>query len=899
MNGLRRCFVLGIFVVMTASWMACDDEVTDDSCVGDECVKCQAHQECGEDHYCNLEQEVCLPTICEPQTRRCEGSSVVYCNQVGSEYLETETCESGVCEDGRCGCGEESDCSDGEDCVEGQCLCASQQDCSGLCCGSGESCVDIEICEDGTCEGVSVCRPECDGSFCGDVCCEGETPNCSPGGGCAPSCEGQGELCGDDFDRCCPEGDVCVFGDCRTPGQLCETFTDCDFGEYCDTGLQRCMLDEFPDGLVCELDYDFDPFEVDQSWHWDGVEIAGVKKANVANTPGVADMNGGGTPEVVFTAYRQNINRGVLVVASGEDGSTTYVNAERWLRSREHPAIGDIDGDGYPEMVVSTVDGIAVIDDIVSCADPSTDPDGCALWTATVEGASLNQAPLLADVTGDGRPEVIYLHSVFDGVTGALLARAPQGQASMPVVVDLTGDGVAEILTAGCAFHYIAGETELQQLWCNQDLPGSDTLDSDARNYLAVGDVIGGTRQGRPEVIWVGDGEVFLVDELTGDIIERFDLPGAIRGGPPVVADFDGDGSAEIGVGGQTCYTIFDLDCMGSDDEDLPGCTRPVFPDCEPGVDCVVEPCSDLEGGTGDGILWSIEIIESVTGTGFASAVFDFQGNGRHEVVYGDHCRIFVLDGQTGSPLMTRFASRRANTEMPIVVDVNGDGRSNILFQANSDQFERDCEQPIANRADFFGECHLPDPPDYCSEGNQGVFALSDPNDAWVRTRAVWNQHAYLIDNIEDDGIVSTVPARPWETHNTFRANRQGDIPLNAADVVVSSVQVSTLSCPPSLDFQVTIQNMGISAIPSGLPVSLYNEAGDQRLKTVSVPTSISPGGTVVVEFSYELHFGSYNTPLTFQVVANDDGSSVALVKDCNPDSASAQVEEVVCRYVL
>ncbi len=859
---------------------------------------CESTEDCPEGSFCDRVELVCKEHVCVPSESSCENGSVVTCNSEGSGFLPSYECPSGVCVEGQCGCASEQDCRPGEECLEDLCVCESEEFCSGRCCPQGEVCTAAEICEDGICEPVYQCRVPCDGEICGaagDLCCEGDLPVCNAVGECAPRCEGDGQLCGPDFNVCCEPGEYCVFGECRKPGDPCQGFADCDFDEYCDYGINRCMPDDFPDGLECFREIDFDPFQVEDLWHWDGTEVNGVEVSHVANTPAVADMTGSGTPEVAFTAFGDAAD-GVLVVVDGVDGATLYANDHRNLRILNHVAIGDIDNDGRLEIVVVTNNGIGVVDDIVSCPDPSADPDGCYLWHTTLDGVASNQAPFLADLNGNGRPEVVVLYAVFDGLTGELLGEAPEGHTSMPVVVDLTGDSIPEILMGGCAYHLVDGQTELVALWCNDEIPGRDTISNNFRNYVAVGDVMRGDREGLPEVIWVGDGEVFLLDE-TGAILDRFVLPGAFRGGPPVVADFDGDGRAEFAVGGQSCYTLFDMDCRGSDDADGPGCIRPSFPACTPGVDCVVEPCSEVENGTGDGILWSIEIVESVTHTGFASAVFDFQGNGRHEVVYGDHCRVFVLDGQTGTPLLTRFASRRANTEMPIVVDVNGDGRSNLLIQANSDMFERDCEEPIANRPDFFPECHDDNPPDYCTEGVRGVFALGDVNDLWVRTRPIWNQHAFFGNNVSDDGKMPALPQQPWKTHNTFRANRQGDVPLNAPDVVVSSAFASAWSCPPDMKIRVTVRNLGMSSISPGLPVTLYDADDNSVLAVEYIPTPILPGGVAVVELSFNVEPSMFNQEINVLIAANDDGSGDPAVFDCNPDTAYYLMESLVCEY--
>ncbi|MFU8806381.1 MAG: hypothetical protein ACNA8W_21395, partial [Bradymonadaceae bacterium] len=83
---------------------------------------------------------------------------------------------------------------------------------------------------------------------------------------------------------------------------------------------------------------------------------------------------------------------------------------------------------------------------------------------------------------------------------------------------------------------------------------------------------------------------------------------------------------------------------------------------------------------------------------------------------------------------------------------------------------------------------------------------------------------------------------RSWETHNTFRANRQGEVPLNSPDVVVSSFSVLALECPPNLEFFVTVTNRGTRAIDAGLPVSLYRNNASGAVMTITLPEAILPG---------------------------------------------------------
>ncbi len=885
-------------------------------CEGGVCVvlECSSHADCGNGAYCDDATGQCARAICEPGETTCDGAAVLRCDDAGSGFEQFDECASGVCQNGQCGCAGADDCAPGESCSDGVCQCPSGVSCGpdAGCCASDEVCAVSEVCDDeGECQQFQECRPECEGEVCGllgELCCDGSEPVCGPDGSCAPDCSDAGELCGADFDSCCSEGDVCIFGDCVSPGEQCEHFTDCGFDEYCDEGLGRCLPDDFPEGLVCEEDYDFAEIEPEVLWQWDGVDVDGVMYSNVMMTPLVADMDGNGTPNVVFNAYREDGGGGgnsVPVVADGATGDTIYFNAQRFTNFGAQLAVADVTGNGYPEIVGvdHQAGGIGVYRDIVNCPDPEADDDGCVLWWNDEDVYTDQGAPVVADLNADGNVEIILRETILEATTGEVIAVLDDGGYDYTVAADVTGDGKLEILGEGCLYS-LDSDRELTQLWCTDE----PVADSDRKRYAAVGDV---TNDGEPEFVLTGDGNVYVIAASDGTVLHQFPIYGGGSGGSPIIADFDGDGSAEFGIASANCYTVYDLDCVVPDadgDEDLmedrPGCERPEIETCDYGHHCACEDLRDTMG-TGQGVLWSIYVQdESSHRTG--SSVFDFQGDGKNEVVYNDECLLMVLNGQDGSPYFLHGNTNRTSSEYPIIVDVNGDNRTNIVVSANNDEFARDCETPIATQPERFPECHPEDPddevPTWCEEGTHGVIALQDPEDRWVRTRTIWNHFDYYIDNTTDDAGVPTSPSMPWDSHNTFRANRQGEVPLNAPDPVVSSLQVHAHSCPPDIKIRATIENAGMSGIPEGMPVSLYLFHGGgqgELVTTEQIGQAISPGGMTTVDFVFEVNTSQLNTELGFQVVANDDGQGGAPIPDCNPDDASAMVDGVMCMIQL
>lgn len=107
------------------------------------------------------------------------------------------------------------------------------------------------------------------------------------------------------------------------------------------------------------------------------------------------------------------------------------------------PAIGDIDGDGAPELVAVGASGLL-----------AWRLDGTVALTIKEEAADYNPggSPVLADLDADGRYEIL-IHSeggvtIYDGVSGSALAR--WSDAGTPqyglVVADVDADGSVDIV---------------------------------------------------------------------------------------------------------------------------------------------------------------------------------------------------------------------------------------------------------------------------------------------------------------------------------------------------------------------------------------------------------------------------------------------------------------------
>ncbi len=890
--------IVAVGICFASGCVGCESELThtSDRCPDHECVECSDHDDCDEGAFCGEDQgeQVCLIQECEPDATGCEGDTLVRCDDVGSGYLDPVDCPGG-CDGGECMCDDIDDCATGESCTDDRCICPTDVRCGeeGACCGEAEICAPAEVCDgDGNCETADLCQPECSGEYCGEdneICCEGDEPVCNPFGECVPDCGADSQLCGDDFDTCCDAGDVCIFGDCVTPGQPCDSFADCSFDEYCDEGLGKCMPDEFPDDIECSMEGDFEEMEVTEKWSWTDEDII--------SSPVVGDVTADGEPNVVVNAARIDgggwpIGKIFILDSTGDVVRSIPHDPDQnsWgSHGRSNIAIADVSGDGVLDIIYATRP--------VSGADSyivAVDGQGELLWRAhdangdPVTEVVNNGGVTAANFDGDPQQTEIVVGAMLIDSDGQVVWHEPSGgtpygtnagyNGGLPVVADLTGDGNHEIIT---------GRDAWQVDW--QSSPGSEDPQVEVTRmwqhdgpdgYPAVADINGDST---PEVVLVasqtvrvldGDsGELFCGVDPTGDDCDDDDslrtqpvtLPGPStnnRGGPPTVADFDGDGRPEIGVAGGHYYTVFDVYRPGFGDDDDP---ENIDEDLLDQFDQDDPELGEIY------VRWTREI-QDLSSNATGSSVFDFQGDGSASVIYGDECFMRSYSGVDGQVELEIMNSTATILEYPIVVDVDENGRSEILVVANDVDHCSDWVDGYQTRA--------------------GIFVYEDPNELWVHTRSIWNQHAYSIDNIYDDGSMPDLVDDWWNTHNTFRANRQGEVPLHAPDVTVSTLQADDVLCPQQpIEFRATIENQGKRVVTEGLPVSLYNADTGELLETKVLTESISPGGMVEVRFHYEVDAADINSEVTYMVVANDeDAEDGEPVDDCEPDNASAQI---------
>ena len=430
-------------------------------------------------------------------------------------------------------------------------------------------------------------------------------------------------------------------------------------------------LDALP---FCSTPVPVDSFELVEKWHHD---VTGSGSVQIFAPPLVANLNddnGDGiidlcdTPDILLQIddYTQSAGDHLkLLLLSGKDGSLEAVldpadaqHASRAL-SIAAPAVFDLDGDGVPEILVTNIAGHVM----------ALTPAGAVVWESTAEvfdaagwydeGAPVADllrakyvtysAIAVADLDGDGSPEILVGMSVLDA-HGNLLFQDPTqgteyGDLDMelqpyapirPVAADLDGDGRKEMLFGHVGYH--ADGTELYRLPLTTT-PG----------FSHVADFFG---DGQSEVL-VQSSEGLTLVSASGQVLwgplgphdGGLDAKGMPVPHPAALVDMDGDGLPEALIDTDVARMIYRIDASG------PTLLTSV----------AVPPGGQIHIAAGPG-------------------AFDFRGLGA-DWIASDAAGLTLFDGVGPTSLGESLASNDLGPDFPVVADVDNDGSADVLVR--------------------------------------------------------------------------------------------------------------------------------------------------------------------------------------------------------------------------
>jgi hypothetical protein len=772
----------------------------------------------------------------------------------------------------------------------------------------------------------------------------------------APPSDGSLGTC----DAGCATGARCKYEVCVPDLGPCQSNNDCPGDSYCDTDNTCVPYGVPPDKKndpTCARPLDPGNVQPTVQCEWSNTPDAGDPTAayvNVYSAPFVADLNLDLDPKklqpsIVMTTWG-NVGGERIGILRVFDGRTC--EEQMRIGGPDDPevesnrpgygtqwAIGDLDNDvgtanGHPEIVgmhrmpgaLGTNPALAVVAFRVDTSGAK--PKLVRKWTGRVCAADAaadtvvtfgsnrdNYGPGIWDIDDDGKPDVVLDSNVFDqngclqNAPGTYQTYLDHGVISTIADVDL--DGQPDLVRANGVFGWDkVGKTWQQKSYFVQSAahkPGHVAV-ADLGRYSTIPGKP--SSDPLPEIIVVSaetttfnssSSGTVRVQTLTGDVVFgpvplfKFTQAFGGHGGPPTAADFDGDGQVEFAAAANEFYTVYDPDCVnvavdaGAPDGGTaarPGgkCTRPGY-------------MAAYSGGSVplSGILWarpSQDFSSSETG----SSLFDFNGDGKSEAVYRDECYLRVYEGPTGNVLFSAPASSGTGQELPVICDVDGDFATEIIVSRATNNPACPATDPLAPATDAGA-------PVFASRG--GFVILRDPLDRWSASRPIWNQHAYSITNVTDDGRIPKASSvlRNWQQAgmNNFRQNTQGQLgKLALADLTAQIENLAGFCAGQSgnVPLNTRVCNRGTNPVQDGVTISFYSVTPDAGAFDAAAATPICSATTSVL-----LAPGDCTTvSCTGFVGANQDifvvTDPAGKVADCHPGNNSGASARVLCSVV-
>ncbi len=448
-----------------------------------------------------------------------------------------------------------------------------------------------------------------------------------------------------------------------------------------------------------------DSFDPVVQWSWAGVGTM----TESATTPIVANLTDDDdsgtidlcdTPDVVVVAYDKTtdygpgiewIEKARIFVLDGATGAIHF-EIDHDVSAIVTPAVGDIDGDGLPEIVTAE-HGFDSDLQVHRTRLVAFEHDGSLLWTSPTDQLYWCD-PALADVDNDGDAEILC-RQLYDHEGNALWAGVDNAVWDR-VLADLDGDGDLEAIGRDARHH--------------DGTPYYAFVHPDASSgyvEIAVADL---DADPEPELIvgYTRDFQTGGIAILEHDGNVKTDVPDLLttfEPRPMAVHDLDGDEMPELLVADIDLYRVL----------------TPTL-----------------------GEVWTRPVSEPSCCAG--STAFDFLSDNSADAIYADEHDLLVWNGADGLLQMQVSRSSWTNYEYPVVADVDADGSAEIVVVSSA----------------VGGQQTAP-----------MVQVVRDAEDRWVGSRRIWNQHAYHVTNVREDGTIPQFQPPHWSLLNTFRTQAQ------------------------------------------------------------------------------------------------------------------------------
>ena len=582
--------------------------------------------------------------------------------------------------------------------------------------------------------------------------------------------------------------------------------------------------------------------------------------------PYIGDIDNDGENEVVTVGYDISPRHSSSIVIYGQNlqYKTSFSVPQMYVYGGYPMAVADVDRDGIAEIFVHGNDGH------LRCYHP----DGMLKWTSdAMTSAERSPSLIVADVNGDGTPEIWSLDKIYNAVTGKLLVSVPEiigcsllfmgsesmrGKAAMPVFADFDNDGILEL--AGGNKVYKIGITNTNGTSGNSVVLWKTITGNGAGDGLtSVADI---DLDGYLDVVVVQSGQMYVWKPYYGSTsfpvaIAFCPYSAPTSGSRALLADVDNDGYTEILFTYVTNIAAYK------------------YVSATQGLQQMWQKSTtDLSGAT-------------------TMTAFDFNQDGFVEIVYRDETDLRIIDGTTGNNISTFVCLAPTAVDYPVIVDLDRDGQAEMVASYNTYNTNEDKHAKLQ------------------------VFR-SPANVTWAPARYVWNQHGYNVVNVNND---LTVPVTNFNPATTFM-DPQGVVRRPFNNFLQQATMLDMYGRPfvplanlsvmenPSVEFEndyVTVGfyvcNTGDLTFTSPIYISVYTTVGE-LVQTEVWDRDLLPGECESVRLNISQEdLKNYERPFPISIFVNDNGGGIAqyggLQAECDTSDNDCHINGRPCQITI
>ena len=591
-------------------------------------------------------------------------------------------------------------------------------------------------------------------------------------------------------------------------------------------------------------------------------------------TPSVGDLDGDGIPEIVTV----NVNTERIYVANGQTGATitSIAYQQTYHIFAGGVAIADVDNDGTAEVFIVTGNATSGFDNnnsrqYISCYDY----DNQTLTFRYRRGFGQNNR---SEYDGQKYAVVQFVDFDQDGVTELFIGNHVMNASN--------GDIIASPTTAQRytwprgRYHSAVGQDEymsaaydiLPDAFC----PNCDGVEIIAGNTVYAVDLSDPTNN---------QNGITVAAQITPT--------GTYTDGLTSLADWDGDGEMDVivvsrnAVTGSQVYiwnprtqTIIDgpVDILPLDNNAAGRATVADF-DGDGANELAIVSHNFLSIFESDfSVKWRSPSDDGSRRT--SATAFDFEGDGDMEVVYRDETTLRIFDGITGAIKTSLSCGSGTRVEMPVIADVDADGEAEIICSCNN------------------------------LGGAQRTVVFTSDQTPWLPTRKVWNSLHYAPTFINDDLTIpaqrqdkADIPRLDVYAAQAYITDTAGNIVYPALPDFVTTFDSATVTncTDDSTLVYVTICNDDANALIYDYPISYYNGDPNSGGTLIGTRTVRNSDVTILSSNCYQYAFNAPNQPIDLYITPNDNGTGTfgyptTSLEECDSTNNVAN-GEIGCPY--